>query len=183
MKKPTLILGKKHIILACLTLILGIAIYLNYAFTAPGDGLKAADAVNSSASSEGGANYGDAEFVNGEKTDDYFAEARLKKLTDRDTAVETFKAMLGGGDLTDEEIATMKLEALNVSKLVESEGVVESLIKAQGFTDCVVYLADDTANIVVKTEGLIPAEAAQIKDIILSKVTVPNENITIFEVK
>ena len=34
MRKPTLIIGKKHIILACLTLILGIAVYMNYAFSA-----------------------------------------------------------------------------------------------------------------------------------------------------
>lgn len=186
MKKPTLILGKKHIILACLTLILGIAIYLNYAFTTTGDGIKTtgADAdTMSGTSSDSGANYGDAAFVNGGETEDYFAQARLEKLTSRDKAVETFKAMLGGGDLTEEEVATMTLEAVNTSKLIESEGVVESLIKAQGFTDCVVYFDDDTANIVVKTEGLIPSEAAQIKDIVLSKVTVPNENITIFEVK
>ena len=31
MKKLNLIIGKKQIILACLTLILGIAIYMNYA--------------------------------------------------------------------------------------------------------------------------------------------------------
>ena len=84
---------------------------------------------------------------------------------------------------TDEEKAAMTAEALNVSKLVESEGVVENLIKAQWFKVCVVYLDGTSANIVVKTDGLVPSEAAQIKDILLSKVSVPQENIAIFEVK
>lgn len=77
----------------------------------------------------------------------------------------------------------MKQDAEEASKLVESEGVVESLIKAQGFEDCVVYLDGESASIVVKTNGLVPSEAAQIKNILLGEVSVPSENITIFEVK
>lgn len=179
MKKPTLILGKKHIILACLTLILGIAIYLNYVFAQTGNELLATDAVTP----DRGTNYGDAAFVNGEEADDYFAQARLDKMTKRDQAVQTLQAMLGGGDLTEDEMASVTLDTVNLSKMVESEGVIESLIKAQGFQDCVVYLDGKSANIVVKSEGLVPSEAAQIKDILLSEVSVPQENITIFEVK
>jgi len=44
-------------------------------------------------------------------------------------------------------------------------------------------LNDSTANIVVKSEGLEAAQAAQIKDILLTEVTIPAENIRIFEVK
>lgn len=177
MKKPTIIIGKKHIILACLTLVLGVAIYLNYIFAQP---LKTCELVNNDANTP---NYGDAAFVNGENGDDYFAQARLDKITKRDEAVETLQTMLSGGDVTDDEKAVITSEAVALSKLVESEGVVENLIKAQGFEDCVVYLDGESANIVVKTEGLVPSEAAQIRDILLSKVSVDKDNITIFEVK
>lgn len=179
MKKPNIIIRKQHIVLACLTLILGIAIYLSYAFSLTGKELTATGAANS----DSGTNYGDAEYVNGEKTEDYFAQARLDKITKRDEAVQTLQSMLGGGDLTEEEKASMTLDAVNVSKLVESEGVIENLVKAQGFKDCVVYLDGKSANIVVKSEGLVPSEAAQIKDILLSQVSIPTENIKIFEVK
>lgn len=179
MKKPTMIIRKNHIILACLTLILGIAIYLSYAFTQAGEELTATDAMNS----DSGTNYGDAEFVNAGDSTDYFAQARLDKITKRDEAVQTLQTMLGGGDITDEEKASLTQDAVNVAKLIESEGVVENLIKAQGFQDCVVYLDGKSANIVVKTEGLVPSEAAQIKDILLGVVSVSAENIEIFEVK
>ncbi|NLZ45926.1 MAG: SpoIIIAH-like family protein, partial [Clostridiales bacterium] len=45
MKKPNVIIGKKQIILASLTLILGIAIYVNYAMSKTGEGIKTTDKV------------------------------------------------------------------------------------------------------------------------------------------
>ncbi len=185
MRKPNLIIGKKHIILACLTLILGVAVYMNYAFASVEDDITA-EKTMAGASDSGSieaANYGDAAFVSAEGESDYFAQVRLARMTSRDEAVETLSAILGGGDLSDEENATYTGEAVTLSKLSESENAIESLIKAQGFEDCVVYLNGSMANIVVKSEGLVPAEAAQIKDILLTEVTIPAENIRIFEVK
>ena len=91
--------------------------------------------------------------------------------------------MLEGQDITSEEAATYTQDAVVMSSLIESETVIEDLIKASGFEDCVVYLDGDNASIVVKSDGLTAAQAAQIKDILLSEVDVANENIRIFEVK
>ena len=181
MRRVNLIIGKKQIILACLTLILGIAIYMNYALTPTDSSFTVEDGMIEAA--EASANYGDAEFVSKENADDYFSQVRLTRMTSRDEAVETLSAILNGGDLSDEETAVYTNEAVTLSKLSESEGRVESLIKAQGFDDCVVYLNGETANIVVRTEGLAAEQAAQIKDILLTEVIIPAENIRIFEVK
>ena len=181
MRKPNIIIGKKHIIVACLTLILGVAVYMNYAFASVEDEITAENVMSEETAEV--ANYGDATFVSTEGENDYFAQVRLARMTSRDEAVETLASILGGGDLSHEENATYTSEAMTLSALSESENTVESLIKAQGFQDCVVYLSDNSANIVVKSEGLIPAEAAQIKDILLTEVTIPAENIRIFEVK
>lgn len=186
MKKPNLIIGKKQIILSSLTLMLGIAVYVNYAM-AGGISLPEKTAMTepslSADSGEGSENYGDTQFVNGGTTADYFAQARLEKQTSRDAAVQTLQSIIGGGDLTEEEMVSHALNAVEVSKLVENESTIESLIKAQGFTDCVVYLDGESAKVVVQTEGLEPAQAAAIKDIILSVISIPTENIRIFEVK
>ncbi|MDE7293256.1 MAG: SpoIIIAH-like family protein, partial [Oscillospiraceae bacterium] len=107
----------------------------------------------------------------------------LSRMTSRDDAVQTLSAILGGGDLTDEENAAYTMEAVSLSQLSESESKIETLIKAQGFNECVVYLDGSTASIVVRSEGLTAEQAAQIKDILLSEVTIPAENIRIFEVK
>ncbi len=183
MRKPNLIIGKKHIILACLTLILGAAIYMNYAFAGVDENESIIAAGTREEDTAEAANYGDAAFVSAEGESDYFAQVRIARMTSRDEAVETLSTILGGGDLSGEESATYTNEAMNLSQLSDSENTIESLIKAQGFEDCVVYLNGSTANVVVKSEGLVPSEAAQIKDILLTEVTIPAENIRIFEVK
>lgn len=183
MKKPTLIIGKKQIIMSCLTLMLAVAVYINYA-AAPS--LSKNDSKETSSSSKGDVvNYGESEFVNSDVSaaNDYFAQARLDKMNNRDEAVQTLQTIIGGGDLTEDEMVVNALDAVGVSKLIESEGTIESLVRAQGFEDCVAYLDGESAKVVVKTEGLDRAQAASIKEIILGETEIPAENIRIFEVK
>ena len=182
MKKPSLIIGKKQIIMTCLTLMLAVAVYINY--TASPEMMKE-DKITMTKQSET-INYGQTEFVNAAAegtAGDYFAQARLDKMNDRDEAVQTLQSIIGGGDITENEMVVNALDAVEVSKLIESEGTIESLVKAQGFQDCVAYLDGETAKVVVKTEGLDKAQAASIKEIILGETEVPAENIRIFEVK
>ncbi|WP_294751145.1 SpoIIIAH-like family protein [uncultured Ruminococcus sp.] len=183
MKKPSIIIGKKQIIMTCLTLMLAVAVYINYA-TAPELGRENGSAVFHDRADD--VKYGETEFVNAEAepmAGDYFAQARLDKMKDRDEAVQTLQTMIGGGDVTKDEAIVNALDAVQVSKLIESEGTIESLIKAQGFQDCVAYLDGENAKVVVKTEGLDKAQAAFIKEIILGETSVAAENIRIFEVK
>lgn len=179
MKIPNFIVGKKQIILASLTLFLGLAIYVNYAMNTSKNEIKTTKVVNTKSS-----NYGVADFVN-ETSDeeDYFAQARLDRMTSRDEATQTLEMIMSGGDSTDEEKEVASEEAVSISQLIESESKIENLIKAAGYEDCVVYLDGTSANIVVKSDGLQTAQAAQIKDILLGEVDVSNENIKIFDVK
>ena len=121
MRKPNLIIGKKQIILAGLSLVLGIAVYMNYVFAEVGEEIAANADVMQTAESEK-VNYGDAAFVNSENGEeaqevsvdadpsDYFAQARLSRMTSRDDAVQTLSAILNGGDLTEEENAAYTME-------------------------------------------------------------------------
>lgn len=175
--------NKKHIILACLTLFLGITVYANYRLS--NTKLPATDVMESV---DIGDTYGEVQYVNGTElnslsSEDYFAQARLDKLESRGEAVETLKMVLEGQDITDEEMASYTMNAVTLSSLIESETTVENLILACGYEDCVVYLDGENASVVVKSDGLSAAQAAEIKDILLSEVSVDNENIRIFEVK
>lgn len=189
MKKPTLIIGRKQIILSILTLILGIAVYLNYVLGG-GTGLISPEPQKNTGDTQTvGANaddlsaYGTAELVSAKpQTSDYFAQARLDKQTSRDHAVQTLQSIIGGGDLSNEERVTNAIDAVSLSRLIQSENVIESLILSQGFPDCVVYLDNATAKVVVESDGLTAAQAAAIKDIILSEAEIPAEGIRIFEV-
>ena len=89
MKKPTMIIGKKQIILAGMTLILGLAVYINYAVSTSDGKIKATDVVKSQS-----VNYGDAQLVSTDSTSDYFAQARIDRMNSRDEAVETLKNIM-----------------------------------------------------------------------------------------
>ena len=94
MKKPSFIIGKKQIILTCMTLMLGVAVYVNYSLTDNPVKEKKSISANADISSSqpeteesctedtnaedaAAENYGESEFVNGESAEDYFAQARL----------------------------------------------------------------------------------------------------------
>lgn len=188
MKKPTMIIGKKQLVLSALTLVLGAAVYLNYALSG-GTGLVPAELTNgaaevgAAADADDLASYGTAEMVNAAPSQaDYFAQARLDKQNSRDHAVQTLQSIIGGGDLSNDEMVTNAIDAVSLSQQMKSESVIESLILSQGFSDCVVYLDGETAKIVVESDGLEPAQAAAIKEIVLTESEVPAEGIRIFEV-
>ncbi len=179
MKLPSLIIGKKQIILGCMTLMLAMAIYLNYSMSEIPQELMPTNVYGADMM-----NYGDVAYANTDAgQDDFFAQARIDKMNSRGEAIDTLEAIFGGGDLTQEDKAVISENAVALSKLVETEAKVENLIKASGFEDCVVYLDGNSANIVVKSEDLVASQAAQIKDILLNEISVENEKIRIIPTK
>lgn len=186
-KRINLIIGKKQIILAGLTVLLGVAVYANYLYSAAGSEIPEQDAA--------AGNYGDVQFVSSElsgdkaitvsstNSDEYFAQARLDKQQSRDEAVEVLQSFYYGGDSTEEELAVIAQDVIEVSSYIETETKVENLLKAQGFSEALCYLSDSSANVIVKTNGLDTAQAAQIKSTLLGEIAIPVENITILEIK
>lgn len=185
-KRINLIIGKKQIILAGATVLLGVAVYANYLHSVTDNEVPQYDAAG---------NYGDVQFVSSSVTDtkeinvsstdsdEYFAKARLDKQQSRDEAVEVLQSFYFGGDSTEEELAVIAQDVIDVGNYIETETKVENLLKAQGFTEALCYLSDSSANVIVKTSGLDNAQAAQIKSTLLGEIAIPVENITILEIK
>ena len=201
MRRPriNLILGKKHLVAAGLALVLAVGLYANFAIGS-----------NVSSKSASGDNYGDTRLVSNENdntgkvsdkkdsdivsasantekvadsSEEYFAKARIDKQASREEAKETLKSIYGGGDMTKDELAVVAQDAQQLTDLMEAENKIETTLKAQGFEDVLCYLSDNSANIIVKSQGLETAQAAQIKSALLSEVEVAGENITIVEVQ
>lgn len=179
MRRLNLIIGKKQIVIASLTVLLGAAVAVNFIVSS---GKK--NDVTKPSTPVIGSNYGDTSFVsNNTGSDAYFAQARLDKQQSRDEAAQVIASMYQGGDMTKDELTVVETNAQNLSSIIERENKIETLIKAQGFADALCYLSDNGANIIVKTDGLDAAGAAKIKSALLSEVEVASGNITIVEVK
>ncbi|MDE7362436.1 MAG: SpoIIIAH-like family protein [Oscillospiraceae bacterium] len=179
MKRLNIIIGKKQIAIASLTVLLGAAVAVNFIVSSA----KKSE-ITPPTTEVGGTNYGDAAYVsNTAGSDAYFAQARLDKQQSRDEAAEVIAGMYQGGDMTRDELTVVETNAQNLSSIIESENKIETLLKAQGFEDALCYLSGNGANIIVKTDGLDAAGAAKIKSTLLSEVEVAGDNITIVEVK
>lgn len=176
------IIGKKQIVLASLVLILGIAIYLNWQFASNDQTLSVAELLNGSSSTS--SNYGQAELVGTDVNDEnYFEKARLEKEKSRGEATETLSNVLDKADLSAEEISSATSQALSIAQVMETETNIENMIKAKGFDDCIAYLNNNKANIVVKVTDMTAAQAAQIKEIIVAETSIEPSNITITPVE
>lgn len=183
MKRLNVILGKKQLVAAGLTVLLGTAVAVNFIYS----GGKNKELTEPSAEVSG-TTYGEADLVSMDKSGDaadssaYFAQARLDKQTSREEAAEVLQSMYQGGDLTKDELAAVEVDAIKMGGYIESENKIESMLKAQGFEDALCYLSDNSANIIVKTPGLDAAGAAKIKSTLLSEAEFTNDQITIVEV-
>ncbi|MBP0989668.1 MAG: SpoIIIAH-like family protein [Oscillospiraceae bacterium] len=180
------IISKKHIVLASLTLALSIAVYINFVFAKNENKIDMTDTVDSqNTQTSASENYGDTKLVDGKnvnETDGYFEEARLSRTRARDEAIETLQGMFEKITDDEDELAEMTMKAVAIAKSIDAEGKIENLIKAKGFEDCLVYINETKADVIIKTDGLLSGEAAVIKDIILSETELEAENIKILEV-
>ncbi|MEG3007017.1 MAG: SpoIIIAH-like family protein, partial [Oscillospiraceae bacterium] len=172
------IIGKKQIIMAALVLGLGAAVYLNWQYADIGKEMAASK-------TETVKNYGDAKYVDDKVLDAeneaYFAEAKLTRTKSRDEAVATLKDMLADSTLAVEQKADLANKATEFAKSIEVEGKIENLIKAKGFTDCMVYYDNDQdrVDVVIKTQGLLDDETAQIWDIVSKETNVASDKVSI----
>lgn len=167
----SMVIGKKHIILASLVVALAVAIFLNYRFS---DSSIATSAnLDSSSSSSQSASASDTNF---------FATARLTRSQNRDTAEEVLKNVTGSSSATAQERKTANDTINQIAKDINTEGQIETLIKAKGFSECVCLINDKTASIVVKpkTSNTLSAnDTAQIFDIVISQTKFSKTSIKI----
>lgn len=165
---------KGHIVLGALVLALGAAVYLNWDYMRQNDYVAAGNTVQSPGDeTEGTANYGDA----------YFVSARLSRTQSRDEAMDALKYMLEDTALEEGAAAVLAQQAQSLAKTIETEGKIENIIKAKGFTECMVYLDTDKVDVIVQSDGLTDSEAAQIMDAVMSEVDVEESNVSIIEIK
>ena len=114
---------------------------------------------------------------------DYFAQSRLSREQARDEAISILKETVEN-DKSDEKSKTEasdKISALAENSVQEAR--VESLIKAKGYVEAVVFIGDDSVNVIVQPPegGLQSTDASKIRDIVVSETNMGADKIKIVE--
>lgn len=173
-------LGKKNtIIIGAIILICG-AIYLNWVLFSNNDLTPA----NIDDPYSYGENIDEASYVENSTQsdeDDYFVISQINRQRARDEAMEVLYTIIDSTDalqdLKDKAISDINQIAANI----ENEANIETLITAKGFEDCVAVINSESANIIVKTSGLMPNEIIQIKEIVYEQAGILPSNVKIVE--
>lgn len=173
---------KRGAIYGVITLLLCLAIYLNWSYVGAPDELLAAQnstSVSAQDSAEGEA----SEDVAATSSSDYFTTSRLSREQARDEAISILKETAESETVEAEakEQASAQIAVLAENSVTESR--VENLIRAKGYSDVVVMLGNDSVNVVVAAPegGLQSTDATVIKEIIVSETEMAADQIKIVE--
>lgn len=165
-----IVVKRKQIMVVSAAALVAIAGYLSHAYQKP-------------ISEETAEVLGEVKLVEAgsDAVQDFFSEARLEREIGRDQSVASLQTLVTDTTLSAETRQNAEKEMLEIARLSEKEGNTESVLRAKGFADAVIYITDGKVTAILKTTGLESADVAKVVDIITSQTGIPAENIQIVE--
>ena len=187
MKKGAII-GKRQILLAVLVVALSAAVYLNWQFSKNGGEYDITGALSSTTSYLGDVQYvgnpGDTTVSEAQSADNYFAQAREDRAAARQEGLQILKDIIGNVKSDSSAVEKATADAVQLAKDADTESVIENLVKAKGFTECVAVIKDGQVNVIVQVaDHLLSSDMLQIQDIAAAQTGFSLDNIKIIEVK
>lgn len=187
---------KRNAVVVAIVLFVGAAVYLNWSYNNqteetgddPGKVLGETSLVNGEQDEEGTAQTGETGETgetDGEETTQtgYFASARLNRQQARDSALKLLQeaAADASADQTLIDEANASIQAMATYTM--SEAQAENLITAKGYGECVCFLNEDSASVVVSAteNGLTESDTARIVEIVMETTGLEANQIKIIE--
>lgn len=182
------LLKKNQVIITSLAIMIAVAGYLNYSGKLFGaDVTKETSELSNQElldiSMETGENDitetpGEAVLTNGEASG-VVAEAKVTREQIRAKNKETLMEIIDNKNLSDAQKESAVAQMIAMTEIAEQEASVETLLMSKGFSEVVVNLTKESADVVVKATEISEASLAQIEDIITRKTNIAPENIVI----
>ena len=107
------------------------------------------------------------------------AQAKVTREQVRAQNKETLQGIIDNTNLSDAEKQSAVDQMVQMTQIAEQEAAIETLIASKVFSEAVVSLDADSADVVVKADELTDANRAQIEDIVTRKTEIAPENIVI----
>ena len=107
------------------------------------------------------------------------AEAKVTREQVRAKNKETLQQIIDSENLSEEQKQDAVNQMVAMSDLAEKEVAAETMLASKGFSEAVVSLTQDGADVVVNAAELSDANRAQIEDIITRKTGIAAQNIVI----
>ena len=171
-------IGKKNIAVALAILVIGAAVFANYMlFSDPVDAIGYG--TGNMSDTYGSADLSGASAEDISEEDSYFSTTVLSRQKARDEALEVLQTVVASAEALDDTKAQAFADISQIAKDIENEANIETLVEAKGFADCVAVVSGNTVNIVVKTDGLMQNDVAQINEIVYEQAGILPVNVKI----
>ena len=191
MEKKRMRVTRMLILTACAAVV-GVSVYADWNYNRKKDVDTGGYLYNSAVTGENVKVLGEATYVGTENSDStsvgtsgesesYFASAAMDRRRSRDESLELLQTIVDSSESMPDAKNKALTDMSAIAQAMESETNIETLIKAKGFEDCIAVVSGDEANIIVKTNGLLTYEVAQIREIVMNELSIPAENVKIIE--
>lgn len=195
---------KRNAVVVAIVLFVGAAVYLNWSYSS-----QSADGGGNGAGGDGGKLLGQTTLVNGEDANSqpsgrpsgepnaensaepngmtsatgYFASARLNRQQARDSALQLLQEAAADEGAQQSVIDEANASIQAMAALTLSEAQVENLVTAKGYGDCVCFIGDSSASVVVSStaDGLRETDIAKISEIVMEETGLSPSKIKIIE--
>ena len=169
--------GMRNLVIVLSVLLIGAAVYVNWALFG---GSEKPDNVGAN-NDPVGTNGGDVTPSASDEGTSFFAASQIERQRARDEAIEVLQGVVDDAGSLDAAKEQALADIAAIAATIEKEANIESLIKAKGFEECVAVISGDKANIIVKSEGLLPNQLSQILEIVYLQANILPANVTISE--
>lgn len=119
--------------------------------------------LNRSAASEGA--MGEADYSSA----DFFVTYRADRLETRNRTIMYLDEIIASPASSEEAAAQAERDKLALTAAMDTELVLEGLIKAAGFDDAIVTTSSENVNVIVKSAALTSEQAARVLEIVSSE--------------
>ncbi len=107
------------------------------------------------------------------------AEAKVTREQVRAKNKETLLEIIDNEGLSDEQKQDAVNQMVAMTDIAEKEAAAETMLASKGFSESVVNLTADSADVVINAQEIDDASLAQIEDIVTRKTGIAPENIVI----
>lgn len=121
---------------------------------------------------------GEAVLTSGEASA-VVAEAKVTREQVRAKNKETLLEIIDNEGLSDEQKQDAVNQMVAMTDIAEKEAAAETMLASKGFSESVVNLTADSADVVINAQEIDDASLAQIEDIVTRKTGIAPENIVI----
>lgn len=170
-------IGARNLIVICAVLLIGAAIVVNYILYSQPETKNPQldvdlDNTNIQDTLDQDAN-----------TSDYFSQTVLSRQQARDEALEVLQSVAQSSSALPEAVEAAHADIAQIAKDIENESKIETIIRAKGFEECIAVISDNQATVIVKTDGLLASQVAQINEIVYEQSGILPTNLKIIEKK